>query len=91
MMKVVLSDTSNQELWDGYIRNGARILVSAGIPRVLIGGEGDGLFPPDRVVGLQRLLEVPDECCHVIKEAGHLIMLEQPDKVLDILSKLLES
>lgn len=90
-MKVILSDTSNQELWDSCISAGARVLVSADIPRVLIGGEGDRLFPPDRVAALQKLLEVPDESCHVIKEAGHLIMLEQPDKVLDILSNFIQS
>ncbi len=84
-MKVLLGDTTNQELWNDYITTAAQVLISKDIPRLLIGGEGDGIFPEEKIIGLKRILEVPDDCYHVINEVGHLPMLEKPSEVLDII------
>ena len=84
VMKVVFRDCTNQELWDSYLSAAAPVLISRNIPRTLIRGEGDGLFPEDKVLGLKGMFEVSDDHYHVIKAAGHLPMLEKPAEVLDI-------
>ena len=89
MMKVILQDCSDQDLWDTWLSDASEILVSANTPRVLICGDDDGIFPLERCNGVKRALQISDECFHVVREAGHLPMIEKPNEVLQILKDML--
>ena len=81
MMKVIGNDCSSQEMWAEWLEKGKQALRAAKIPRMMISGDSDGTFSLDDVTQAKNLLEVPDECFHIVKEAGHLPMLEKPEEV----------
>ena len=81
MMKVIGNDCSSRETWDKWLDDGKQALKAAKIPRMMICGDSDGTFPVENVMRAKNLLEVPDECFHIVKEAGHLPMLEKPEEV----------
>ena len=80
-MKVLGRDCSSQETWDDWLEKGKQALKAAKIPRMLITGDSDGTFSVDDVTQVKNILEVPDECFHVVQDAGHLPMLEKPEEV----------
>lgn len=81
MMKVIGNDCSSQEMWAEWLEKGKQALRAAKIPRMMITGDSDGTFSLDDVTQAKNLLEVPDECFYIVKEAGHLPMLEKPEEV----------
>ena len=81
VVKVVGSDCSLQESWSEWLEKGKQTLKATKIPRMLISGDSDGVFSVDSVTKAKDLLEVPDDCFHIVKEAGHLPMLEKPEEV----------
>ena len=80
-MKVLGRDCSSQETWDDWLEKGKQALKAAKIPRMLITGDSDGTFSVDDVTQVKNILEVPDECFHVVQDAGHIPMLEKPEEV----------
>ena len=53
-------------------------------PSVIICGEDDRMTPPDYSEALARKLEQPR--LEIIPEAGHMVMIEQPDQTAEIVS-----
>ena len=88
-MKVILQDCSSQDTWDTWISDATEVLVSTNTPRVIICGDEDGLFPLERCNGAKSALQISDECFHVVKDTGHLPMVEKPDEVLQVLKDML--
>lgn len=89
VMKVLGNDCSSQESWSEWLENGKQALNVAKIPRMLISGDADGVFSVDNVTKAKDLLEVPDDCFHIVKEAGHLPMLEKPEEVAQVMRTFL--
>ena len=81
VMTVLGSDCSSQENWREWLEKGKRALNAAKIPRMMISGDSDGTFSVEDVTKAKYLLEVPDECFLIVKDAGHLPMLEKPEEV----------
>ena len=81
VMKVIGQDCSKQQLWEQWLTRGKQALLSANIPRALVCGDNDGLFSVDSCLEVKQLLEISDECFHVVKDVGHLAMLEKPEEV----------
>ena len=81
VMKVLGSDCSSQDNWSEWLEKGKRALNAAKIPQMMISGDSDGTFSVEHVTKAKYLLEVPDECFLIVKDAGHLPMLEKPEEV----------
>ena len=88
-MKVVGNDCSSQENWSEWLEKGRQALKAAKIPRMLISGDSDGIFSVESVTKAKDLLEVPDDGFHIVKEAGHLPMLEKPKEVVQVVRTFL--
>ena len=89
VMKVVGNDCSSQESWSEWLEKGKQALKVAKIPRMLISGDCDGVFSVESVTKVKDLLEVPDDSFHIVKEAGHLPMLEKPEEVVQVIRTFL--
>lgn len=89
VMKVVGNDCSSQEAWDEWLEKGKQALRVANIPRMMMCGEQDGTFSVSDVTKAKVLLEVSDECFHIVKDAGHLPMLEKPEEVVQVIRTFL--
>lgn len=85
MMKVIGEDCSNQQAWSEWLTQGKEALLSGNIPRSIVCGDGDGLFSVESCLQVKKLFEVPDDCFHVVKDAGHLAMLEKPSETNKII------
>ena len=88
-MKVVGNDCSSQESWSEWLKKGKQALKATRIPRMLISGELDGVFSVENVTKAKNFLDVPDDCFHIVKEAGHLPMLEKPEEVVQVIRTFL--
>lgn len=64
------------------------LLGSISVPTVVIGGEEDGLIPPDRIRELAAA--IPGARTTVVARSGHLPPIEQPDVVNQALIELFE-
>ena len=89
MMKVLASDCSNQEVWDKWLEDARQGLSASSFTTTLICGDSDGTFSLENCEKLKSLLDIPEDCFHIIKDAGHLAMLEKPVEVNKIVWKLL--
>ena len=89
VMKVLGADCSNQAVWDRWLAEGKDALSSGGIPRAIICGDGDGVFSVSSCQNVKSLLDVPEEDFHIVKDAGHLAMLEKPVEVNRIVKEFL--
>ena len=66
-------------------------LTAAKIPRMMITGDSDGTFSVESVRNVTSILEIPEDCFHIVKDAGHLPMLEKPDEVAEIFRTFLSN
>ena len=89
VMKVIGTDCSKQEVWEKWLEDARRVLSGSGIATTLICGDGDGVFSLENCEKLKSFLEIPEDCFHIIKDAGHLAMLEKPVEVNRIVLKFL--
>ena len=89
VMKVLAADCSNQEIWDKWLADGRQSLSASSFATTLICGDSDGTFPLENCEKLRSLLDIPEDCFHIIKDAGHLAMIEKPVEVNKIVWKLL--
>ena len=80
-MKVLSSDCSSQDNWSEWLEKGKRALNATKIPRMMISGHSGGTFTVEDVTKAKYLLEVPDECFFIVKDASHLPMLEKPEEM----------
>jgi len=62
--------------------------ASVKCPCLLIGGQSDGLIPPEELSVLNEL--IPDSRLHIIEQSAHFPMLEKPHQVVPLLSAFLE-
>lgn len=62
--------------------------VEVKIPTICIVGEEDGATPPDLVLGTAKL--IPDSRYEVIKGAGHIPCVEQPEILVEIIKAFLK-
>jgi 3-oxoadipate enol-lactonase len=53
------------------------------VPTICIVGDQDGSTPPDLVLSLAKL--IPDARYEVIRNAGHIPCVEQPEMLTDII------
>ncbi len=51
----------------------------------MICGDSDGIFSVPHCEYVRGLLDIPAESFHVVKEAGHLMMIEKPDEVTKVI------
>ena len=56
---------------------------------MMICGDSDDTFLIENVTRAKNLLEVPDECFHIVKEADHLPMLEKQEEVAQTIRTLI--
>ena len=89
MMKVLAADCSDQAVWDRWLAEGKDALSSGGIPRAIVCGDGDGIFPVSSCQNAKSFLDVREEDFHVVMDAGHLAMLEKPVEVNRIVKEFL--
>ena len=89
VMKVLAADCSNQEIWGKWLEDARQSLSASGFTTTLICGDSDGTFPLKNCEKLRSLLDIPEDCFHIIKDAGHLAMIEKPVEVNQIIWKLL--
>ena len=89
VMKVIGTDCSKQEVWEKWLEDARRVLSGSGIATTLICGDSDGVFSLENCEKLKSFLEIPEDCFHIIKDAGHLAMLEKPVEVNRIVLKFL--
>ena len=89
VMKVLAADSSNQAVWEHWLAEGKDALSSGGIPRAIVCGDGDGVFLVSSCQNVKSLLDVPEEDFHVVKDTGHLAMLEKPVEVNSIVKEFL--
>ena len=89
VMKVLAADCSNQEIWDKWLEDARQTLSASSFTTTLICGDSDGTFPLKSCEKLRSLLDIPEDCFHIIKDAGHLAMIEKPVEVNQIVWKLL--
>ena len=81
---------------DGYLGTARAIqkcdlrpaAVDIKVPTICIVGDQDGATPPDFVLATAKL--IPDARYEVIKDAGHLPCIEQPDMLVDIIRAFLK-
>lgn len=62
------------------------VLSSTILPVLLVAGEKDGLIPPERVFTADQ----SNVTRHIIKEAGHMSMMEEPETLGNAVSAFLE-
>ena len=89
MMKVLATDCSYQEVWDKWLEDARQGLSASSFTTTLICGDSDGTFSLENCEKLKSLLDIPEDCFHIIKDTGHLAMLEKPVEVNKIVWKLL--
>ena len=66
------------------------VLSGSGIATTLICGVSDGVFPLENCDKLKSYLQIPEDCYHIVKDAGHLsMMVEKPVEVNKIVWKFL--
>lgn len=90
-MKVIGNDCSSQEAWSEWLEKGRQALTAAKIPRMMITGDSDGTFSVESVSKVKSILEMPEDCFHVVKDAGHLPMLEKPEEVAQVIRTFLSN
>lgn len=83
------ADCSNQVAWTKWLDDGREGLGE--IPRALICGEEDGVFPVSACEQAKKVLGVEDEWFHIVPAAGHLSMLESPHEVNRIIKDFLST
>jgi pimeloyl-ACP methyl ester carboxylesterase len=72
-------------------RDSTETLKTVNVPALVVGGEGDQLFPPEIPQTMAQLLETATPSVKLIMlPTGHMPMLEQPDAVNDALADLVE-
>lgn len=90
----VISATSPQSIADGQLAMSKRMdatdwLKAIQIPVLFIVGEHDGITPPDEMKANSEL--VSGSIFHVIKNAGHMAPLENPDDFNAVLVEFMET
>lgn len=80
-MKTIGQDVSSQALWDRWLEDGRQVITGGGVPSLLISGDEDGVFSVASAEKLRRSFEMPKEAHHVLEGVGHIPMLEQGEKV----------
>jgi pimeloyl-ACP methyl ester carboxylesterase len=58
------------------------------VPTLLITGSADRMMPPNRAEYLRDQIEGAQ--LQIVEGAGHMVMIEQPDEVADLLTKFLD-
>ncbi len=89
MMKTIGLDCSNQATWNHWLEDGKQVLVGHSIPRALISGDEDGVFPAQSAQTLKRRFEIPDAEFHMLEGVGHIPMLERGEEVAQIIMDFL--
>ena len=89
VMKVIGRDCSNQALWSSWIDEG-KDAVGGEVPIGLMCGEGDGVFTVAQCQEASRYLNVPEDRFESVPNAGHLFMLEEPEKVTSFIKSFVE-
>ena len=74
-------------MWPIPNRGLAKRLHRVRMPTLLVWGESDGVVPVAYAADFQARL--PNARVEIIPQAGHLPQLEQPDRVLDVVTKFL--
>ena len=90
-MKKVGKEVSSQTNWDRWLEEGAQVLTSKNIPRLLISGNQDGVFSMQSAFVVKRRFEIAKDSHHVLDGVGHIPMLEAPEEVGRILVQFLKS
>ena len=73
------------------MEKGKAALTAAKIPRMMITGDSDGTFSVESVRNVMSILEIPEDCFHIVKDAGHLPMLEKPDEAAEVIRTFLSN
>lgn len=63
-------------------------LEKINIPTLILCGAEDKMMPPKFSESLRN--GIPNSKLHIVDHAGHMVMLEQPDEVADVLKKFLD-
>lgn len=58
------------------------------LPAICVVGEADGSTPPDLVLQMAKL--IPDARYEVIEGAGHIVCVEQPDRLVQIIKAFMK-
>ena len=88
VMKVVGRDCSDQDRWTGWLEDGRKALV--GLPAILLVGDSDGLFTVESSREALQFLGIADHQFFVIKQSGHLSMLDQHEEVTRLMREFLK-
>lgn len=91
VMKVLGADCASQERWDGWLEGGREAIAAGGLATALVCGEWDGVFSVESSHRVKEMFSVGDDAFHVVKEAGHLFMLEKPSALNEIIKTFLTS
>jgi 3-oxoadipate enol-lactonase len=62
------------------------VLKNTGLPVLLVAGERDQIIPPERTFSV----EAPHVTRELIRNAGHMGMLETPDELIDVILRFAE-
>ena len=89
MMRVIGADCANQENWTAWIQDGKEGIADD-INITIICGREDGIFAVDNCRQVAEIFGVSEEKFHVIENAAHVSMLEQPETVTKIISELID-
>lgn len=86
---------STRTAWQAWLERGSREDISdrtpsIDVPTIVLGGAGDKTFTPDFLLR-DVLKHLPAARIQVVKHAGHLLPLEQPETVAEVIQRFVSS
>lgn len=88
-MRTIGINCSDQVAWDRWLEDGRQVVVANKVPRYLVAGEHDGVFDLTSSKKLKELFEIPDDCYYIVRDVGHIPMLEKAEEVGGLLQDFL--